>query len=54
MTTLVERSGDRTARGGLSAYEVDLIAVNTSRIQVHPVAVRQPQVVALLDALTSD
>ena len=28
--------------------------MNTSRIQVHPVAVRQPQVVALLDALTSE
>ena len=29
MTTLAERSGDRTACGGLSAYKVDLIAVNT-------------------------
>jgi putative acetyltransferase len=38
----------------LSAYKVDLIAVKAPRIQVHPVAVREPQVVALLDALTSE
>ena len=47
------RRDDRVSRPP-SAYKVDLIAVNTPRIQVHPVAVWEPQVVALLDALTSE
>jgi putative acetyltransferase len=44
--------GDATASAAPSGYKFDLIAVNTPRIQALPVTLEEPQVVALLDALT--